>query len=115
MPDMIDVREIVKRFDGRTVLDRLSLTVAKGERMALLGANGAGKSTLLKCLAGILVAVAGTIAIDGLDRRRDHLAIRRFTAWLADQPFLYAHFTGRGWLEFVADIYDVELAARDAR
>jgi ABC-type multidrug transport system ATPase subunit len=112
---LIKVEAITKRFDGQVVLDRLSLDVALGEVFAILGVNGAGKTTLLKCLVGLYVPVEGTITIDGLDRRADHLAIRRFTAWLADQPLVYTRFTGRQWLELVADIYDIPVEKRDAQ
>ncbi|MFC2171687.1 ABC transporter ATP-binding protein [Acidobacteriota bacterium] len=110
---MISAKEITKKFGDQVVLDSLSLQVDQGELYAILGPNGAGKTTLLKCMVGLYVPIEGTITIDGLDRRRDHLAIRRFTAWLADQPFMYSHFTGRAWLEMVADIYGVPAETRD--
>ncbi len=112
---MIDVDGICKRFGDEMVLDRLSLRVEPGELFVLLGRNGTGKTTLLKCLVGLYVPFAGTITIDGLDRRRDHLAIRRFTAWLADQPQLYWTFTGRRWLQMVADLYGVAAGRRDSQ
>ncbi len=110
---MIDVRDISKKFGRNVVLDGLSLEIGRGELFVLLGANGAGKTTLLKCLAGLYLPYAGTITIDGHDRRHDHLAIRRFTAWLADRPQVHWMFSGRGWLEMVADLYGVDEATRD--
>ncbi len=112
---MIQVDAITKKFGRETVLDRLSLEIEEGELFVLLGRNGAGKTTLLKCLVGLYVPIEGTITVGGLDRRADHLAIRRFTAWLADRPNLYWTFTGRGWLEMVAGVYDVEPATSRAQ
>jgi len=109
------VENLVKSFGGPAVLDGLSFTVGSGERYALLGPNGVGKTTLLKCLVGLYAPAAGQVRIHGLDRKRDHLAICRFTAWLPDQPYLYPSFTGRGWLRMIADIYDVAEATRDQR
>ncbi len=47
-------------YDGRPVIEGLSLTIGPGDRLALLGRNGAGKSTVMKLLAGVLVALSGT-------------------------------------------------------
>jgi iron complex transport system ATP-binding protein len=52
-------------YGGHAVVDGLSLTVARGERLALVGPNGAGKSTLLRLVTGVLQASAGTITVDG--------------------------------------------------
>lgn len=49
---MIVIDKLVKRFDRRPVLDALSLTIAPGDRIALIGSNGAGKTTLFRCLLG---------------------------------------------------------------
>ncbi len=104
---MIKVDAITKKFGCETVLDRLSLEIDEGELFVLLGKNGAGKTTLLKCLVGLYMPIEGSITIGGFDRRAEHLEIRRFTAWLADRPHLYWTFTGRAWLETVAQVYGV--------
>ena len=61
------VDDITVRFGNRTVLDRRSLTGARGTTTALLGPSGSGKSTLLRVIAGLLVPDAGTVHIDGDD------------------------------------------------
>jgi ABC-type sugar transport system ATPase subunit len=62
---ILEVREVEKRFGATLALDRVSLTLAKGEILALLGDNGAGKSTLIKILSGVVKPDAGEILIDG--------------------------------------------------
>lgn len=54
-------------LDGKTILKRLSLTVAAGETVALLGASGSGKSTLLRVVAGLEPVAAGRVLLAGVD------------------------------------------------
>jgi thiamine transport system ATP-binding protein len=64
---MLDVSDVVVRFDGRAVLDAISLHVATGEIVALLGPSGCGKSTLLRVIAGLHVPDAGRVTWNGED------------------------------------------------
>ena len=64
---MLEARDISKRFGGTQALNRVSMSVGRGEVVALLGENGAGKSTLIKILAGVYGADSGTIAYRGQD------------------------------------------------
>lgn len=64
---MLAATDITVRFNERTVLDRVSLEVATGEVVALLGPSGVGKSTLLRVIAGLLAADSGTVWVDGRD------------------------------------------------
>ena len=62
---MIEVRELVKKYGNKTVLDHVSFDVKDGEILGLLGPNGAGKSTTMNIITGNLAATDGTAAIDG--------------------------------------------------
>jgi ABC-type sugar transport system ATPase subunit len=62
---ILEVRDVEKRFGATLALDSVSLTLNKGEILALLGDNGAGKSTLIKILSGVVKPDAGEIRIDG--------------------------------------------------
>ena len=64
---MLDVSDVVVRFDGRAVLDAVSLHVATGEILALLGPRGCGKSTLLRVIAGLHMPDSGRVAWNGED------------------------------------------------
>ncbi len=64
---MLGVEGVTVRFDGQTVLDDVSLQVATGEIVALLGPSGSGKSTLLRVIAGLHVPDDGRIYWDGED------------------------------------------------
>ena len=64
---MLEVGDVTVTFDGTTVLDGVSMAVANGEVVALLGASGSGKSTLLRVIAGLIVPDRGTVEVDGTD------------------------------------------------
>ena len=62
---MLEARDVTKRFPGIIALDRVNLSLARGEVLAVIGENGAGKSTLMKVLAGVEHPDAGNITLDG--------------------------------------------------
>ena len=64
---MIEVRGIVKRFGNLEVLHGVSLDIAKGEIVSIVGASGAGKSTLLQIMGSLLKADSGSVVIDGVE------------------------------------------------
>ncbi len=61
----IELRAVSKAYDGRTVVDKISMSVQHGERVVLLGPSGCGKTTVLRLAAGLEVPDSGAIAIDG--------------------------------------------------
>jgi ABC-type Fe3+/spermidine/putrescine transport system ATPase subunit len=69
---------LVKRFDGVVAVDRLSLSLARGEMLALLGPSGSGKTTTLRLLAGFETPDAGRVLVDGEDVTRVEPVTRRF-------------------------------------
>jgi phospholipid/cholesterol/gamma-HCH transport system ATP-binding protein len=79
---MIEIRDVAKRFGSQIVLDGVTLTVAEGETLALLGPSGTGKSVLLKSIIGLIRPERGEIIVDGQNvakLKRDELARLRTT------------------------------------
>ena len=91
----VDYRDVtVTAPNGGTILERVSLTIARGERVAYLGRSGAGKTTALKLINGLVTPAAGEIAIDGTSlRHHDLIALRRSTGYVMQHPALFPHRT----------------------
>ncbi len=62
---LVELKNVVKRYGQNTVLNGVSLTVEKGEIIAIIGRSGSGKSTMLRCVNGLEPIQAGTVAFDG--------------------------------------------------
>lgn len=107
----IDARGIGKRFGIRWVLRGVTLDVASGEVVGLLGANGSGKSTVLRVLATLLKPSAGTAAVAGLDVVADAEEVRGHVGYLAHTPGLYDDLTASENLEFAADMLGLSASA----
>lgn len=67
---MIQARDLVVRYGETRAINGVSLTIDRGECLAITGASGSGKSTLLHCLAGLRVPDEGTVRLDGQDLGR---------------------------------------------
>jgi ABC-2 type transport system ATP-binding protein len=93
MENVIETRELCKRFGSKQVVDHLSLSVPKGAIYALLGDNGAGKTTTMRILAGLLPADGGSAKILGLDTWSSAAALRRRVAYVPEKPRYYDWMT----------------------
>ena len=82
---MLDVAGLRSSYGAVDALQGVSLQVARGELVALVGANGAGKTTLLRCISGVQPVSAGTVRFDGADITRMRPA-RRVAAGIAQVP-----------------------------
>ncbi len=80
---VLEAREVVRSFGSTPALRGASVTVGRGEILAVMGPSGSGKSTLLHCLAGILVPDAGQVAFDG--QRLDTMPESRRSALRRDK------------------------------
>jgi len=69
-PPIAELKGVDLRFEDKSILEKLDLRVARGERLVVLGQSGAGKSTLLRLILGILKPDAGKVFFDGQDMQR---------------------------------------------
>lgn len=92
---MVQVREVVKVFDGKEVLRHLNMSVERGTIYGLLGANGAGKSTTFKLISGLLQPNAGAIQFDGEEIQVQDRKFLKEMGILIETPVFYEHLSAR--------------------
>lgn len=113
---MIEIKNVTKIYNGKVVaIDDLSLKIPNGKIIGFIGANGAGKTTLIKMMTGILKCDKGTITIDGLDIEKDSLRAKQNIGYITDSPDMFLRLTGIEFINFIADIYKVNLEVRKER
>ena len=101
---MIEVRELVKRFDGFAALSGATLTVPAGSVYGLVGPNGAGKSTLIRHLTGILRQDAGTVRIGGEDVW-ENPGLKARVADIPDDWYYFSQASVRDMMRFYRGFY----------
>lgn len=112
---MLKIEHLTKIYGEKKAVDDLNLHIKPGEIYGFIGHNGAGKTTTLKSVAGILQFDSGEILIDGKSVRTAPLACKRDIAYIPDNPDLYDYMSGIKYLGFIADIFGISAADRQAR
>ena len=96
----IITRELTKHYGDFVAVDRLDLTVERGEVFGLLGPNGAGKTTTILMLLGLSEPTSGTAEVLGLDPVRQSLEVKRRVGYVPDSVGFYDDLTGRENLRY---------------
>jgi len=105
---MIQLKDLTKRFGNTVAVHRLNLSVQEGEIFGFIGPNGAGKTTTLRMMGGVIAPTEGSVRIGGVDMADDPGVAKKIIGFIPDRPFLYEKLTGREFLKFIADLYDIE-------
>ena len=90
------------------------LTINGGEIFGFLGPNGAGKSTIIKSIVGIQPITEGSIRVCGYDVDTQSVMAKRMIGFVPDHYALYSKLTGREYINYIADLYEVPTAERTA-
>jgi ABC-2 type transport system ATP-binding protein len=104
---MIELKDLTKTYGTYTAVQRLSLSIGRGEIFGFIGPNGAGKTTTIKMMGGVMAPTEGTITIAGIDMQAEPRKAKRKVGFIPDRPFLYEKLTGLEFMQFTADIYGV--------
>lgn len=111
--NMLQIKNLTKRYGDKLAVDNLSLHIMPGEIYGFIGHNGAGKTTTIKACTGILNFEEGDILIDGVSIKEKPLECKKQMAYIPDNPDMYDFMTGIGYLNFIADIFGVPEEVRD--
>ena len=112
---MLRIENLTKKFGDKKAVDSLSLHIEPGEIYGFIGHNGAGKTTTIKSIVGILKFDEGEILVDGMSVKESPIECKKKIAYIPDNPDLYEFMTGIGYLNFIADIYNVSSQDRTER
>ena len=91
----------------------VTFSVKGGEIFGFLGPNGAGKSTIIKSMVGIQTITSGNIEICGFDVEKQPVQAKLHTGFVPDHYALYENLTGREYINYIADLFEVNKAYRD--
>ena len=104
----IEVKDLVKRFGDKTVVDHVTMTVAEGEIVGFLGPNGSGKTTTIRIMCGLLTPDEGDGEVLGYNLRTEALKIKREVGYMTQKFSFYEDLTIAENLEFVARLYQLK-------
>ena len=109
------LREFSKKYGSNKhySVDHVSLEVNGGEVFGFLGPNGAGKSTIIKSVVGIQTITSGEIEICGYNVEMQPVQAKLHTGFVPDHYALYENLTGREYINYIADLFEVNREYRD--
>jgi len=115
MENIIEVKNLVKKFGDFTAVDDISFAVKKGEIFAFLGPNGAGKSTTIKMLTTLLHPTSGSITLNGANPTENAEEVRRSFGIVFQDPSLDDELTAWENMEFHGVLYGIPKKLRRER
>lgn len=110
---MIEVKNLVKRYGDRDVVDHLSFTVEKGQIVGFLGPNGAGKSTTMNIITGYISPTEGEVTVNGYDIYDEPEKVKASIGYLPEQPPLYPDMKVGEYLNFVSNLKGVKSSDKE--
>jgi ABC-2 type transport system ATP-binding protein len=113
--NVIEAQNLTKRYNGVTVVNGISFSVAQGEIFGLLGPNGAGKTTTILMMLGLTEISDGQIRVLGYDPVREPLAVKRRVGYLPDAVGFYDNLSAAENLRYTARLMGLDRKERADR
>src|SRR5260370_16597979 len=112
---IIQARGLTKHFGKLVAVRDVTFEVDAGQVFGFLGPNGAGKTTTIRMLTGLVRPTSGSASVAGYDVSSEPLEVKRRIGYLAEAPYLYPKLSGREFLVFMAQLYQLPRAAARQR
>ena len=103
--NIVDIKNVTKRYDDKLAVDNVNLQIKKGELFGLLGPNGAGKSTLISMLSGLIPFDKGEIFIGEKNVKAQPVEAKKYIGLIPQEIALYENLSGLENLKFWGSMY----------
>src|SRR5499426_4217350 len=111
----VETRELTKRYGRFVALDRLTLSVERGQILGFVGPNGAGKTTTIKILVGLARPTSGSARVAGADCVREARKIKRLVGYMPDTFGSYDNMRVGEYLDFFVAAFGIPRRERAKR
>lgn len=108
MNKAISLQNVTKVFGSKVAVDNVNIEIDGGKITGFLGPNGAGKTTTINMIVGILSPTNGKVTVGGYDVSKDSYESKKLTSYIPDNPLLYETMTGIEYLNFIANVYEMD-------
>ncbi len=105
---VLEAKDIVKEFGGLKALDRVTISVDKGDFFGFFGPNGAGKSTLIRIMTGQLEPTSGSVDVLGVDVNKEPLKVKELIGIVPEVESPPSYLTGYEYLYFVGKVRNLD-------
>lgn len=112
---MLEVQGLSKRYGDVWAVREMTVSLAGGGCLILLGQNGAGKTTAMRCMSGVVRPTAGSVLVDGVDAVADPDGARARIGMVPETPGLYERMSSRAYLDYFAQVYGLDQTTRSRR
>jgi ABC-2 type transport system ATP-binding protein len=112
---VVETRELTKKYGGFTALDRLTLSVERGQVLGFIGPNGAGKTTAIKILVGLARPTSGSARVAGADCATEPRRIKRLIGYMPDTFGSYDNMRVTEYLDFFGAAFGIPRKVRGKR
>ncbi|MEA2053545.1 MAG: ABC transporter ATP-binding protein [Candidatus Thermoplasmatota archaeon] len=112
---IVEIKGLIKNYNGIKAVDNLSIEIKKGEVFALLGPNGAGKTTTINIIMGFIFPTSGTVTILGNDILKNGKEARKRIGFMPEELGFYDTLTAYEHMKFYARLFGIPEKEREEK